>query len=111
MKKIIIDKMIKKLDKKFTLKPIATLDNYGINLALIEGEYPFHYHNGKEFFLIIKGEVYIDVKDGESIVLREGEGLLIEEGLIHRSRSSKKSVALVFEARDLSYRMEKELVK
>ena len=105
MKKIVINEMIKRIDKKFTLKPVATLDNYGINLVLIEGEYPFHHHNGKEFFLVIKGEIYIDVKDGESIVIREGEGLLIEEGLVHRSRSSKKSIALVFEARDLSYKM------
>ncbi len=108
MKKIVINDLIKRLDKKFTLKPIATLNNYGINLVQIEGEYPFHHHNGKEFFLILKGEIVIDFKGQEPIVLHEGEGLLIEEGIIHRSRSAKKSIALVFEARDLTYKMEEE---
>jgi len=106
MKKIVIKNLAKSLNKKFILKPIATLDNYGVNLVLIEGEYPFHSHNGNEFFLIIEGEVYIDVKDEKSIRLREGEALLIKEGIVHRSRSSKRSIALVFEAKDLSYRME-----
>jgi len=106
MKKIVIKNLAKRLNKKFILKPIATLDNYGVNLVLIEGEYPFHSHNGNEFFLIMEGEVYIDIKDEKSIHLREGEALLIEEGIVHRSRSSQRSVALVFEAKDLSYRME-----
>jgi quercetin dioxygenase-like cupin family protein len=105
MKKIIISKLAKRLNKKFTLKPIATLDNYGVNLVLIEGEYPFHSHNGNEFFLIMEGEVYIDIKNEGFIHLREGEALLIEEGVIHRSRADKRSIALIFEAKDLSYKM------
>ncbi|MCP2519473.1 cupin domain-containing protein [Candidatus Aminicenantes bacterium AC-335-K20] len=106
MKKIVIKNLAKKLNKKFTLKPIATLNNYGVNLVLIEGEYPFHSHNGNEFFLIVEGEIYIDFKDEKPVRLREGEALLVKEGVIHRSRSEKKSIALVFEAKDLSYKME-----
>ncbi|MFQ6083551.1 MAG: cupin domain-containing protein [Candidatus Aminicenantia bacterium] len=108
MKKIVIDEIAQRISKNFTLTQIATVDNYGINLALIDGQYPFHRHNGDEFFLILKGEIFIDIKDNPPVILKEGEGFLIKEGTIHRSRSNKKSLALVFEARDLSYLIEEE---
>ena len=54
----------------------------------------------------MEGEICIDFKEEEPVRLREGEALLVKEGVVHRSRSEKKSIALVFEAKDLSYKME-----
>lgn len=108
MKKIILDEVATKIGKKFSPLRVAKIENCSISLALIDGAYPFHRHNGDEFFIIYKGEVTIDFRDGHSISLKEGEGLLVDEGKVHRSRSEKKSYAIVFEAVDLSYRMEEE---
>jgi len=108
MKKIVFDEWMKKIPKKFSPLRVAKVENCSISLALIEGEYPFHRHNGDEFFIVFKGEITIDFLDKDSICLKEGEGLHVKEGTIHRSKSKNKSYALVFEAMDLSYIMEEK---
>jgi len=106
MKKVILDELTGKIDKKFAPLRVAKVENCGLSLALIDGAYPFHRHNGDEFFIVFRGEITIDFREGDSITLKEGEGLFVKEGTVHRSRSKKKSYALVFEAVDLSYNME-----
>ena len=108
MKKVVIDQLIKKIPKKFAPLRVAKVENCSVSLALIDGTYPFHRHNGDEFFFVYEGEVTLDFLGEESIILREGEALLVEEGKVHRSSSKEKSYALVFEAVDLSYLMEEK---
>jgi len=108
MKKVILDELTKKIIKKFSPFRVAKVENCSVSLALIDGAYPFHRHNGDEFFIVFKGEVLIDFRDGDSICLKEGEGLLVKEGTVHRSRSNRKSYALVFEAIDLAYVLEEK---
>jgi len=108
MKKVVLDDIAKKIAKKFIPLRVAKVENCSVSLALIDGAYPFHRHNGDEFFIIYKGEITVDFQEGESITLKEGEGLLVKEGTAHRSRSEKVSYALVFEAVDLSYAMEEK---
>lgn len=108
MKKVVLDELAKKIVKKFTPLRVAKVENCDVSLALIDGDYPFHRHNGDEFFIVYKGEVTIDFHEEDSITLKEGEGLLVQEGAIHRSRSEKRSYALVFEAVDLSYSIEEK---
>ena len=108
MKKVVLDDLAKKVVKKFSPLRVAKVENCSLSLALIDGSYPFHRHNGDEFFIVFEGEITIDFQEGDSILLKEGEGLLVQEGTVHRSRSQKKSYALVFEAVDLSYNMEEE---
>jgi mannose-6-phosphate isomerase-like protein (cupin superfamily) len=106
MKKVVLDELAKKVVKKFSPLRVAKVENCSLSLALIDGAYPFHRHNGDEFFIVFKGEITIDFQEGDSIQMKEGEGLLVHEGTVHRSRSQKKSYALVFEAVDLSYNIE-----
>lgn len=106
MKKVVLEELCGKIPKKFSPIRVAKVENCSVSLALIDGNYPFHRHNGDEFFYVFKGEVTIDLKEGDSIDLKEGEALLVKEGTVHRSRSKKKSFILVFEAVDLVYSME-----
>ena len=106
MKKLVLDKLIEKIPKKFSPLRVAKVENCSVSLALLDGAYPFHRHNGDEFFFVYKGEIILDFKDEESITLGEGEGLLVKEGIVHRSSSKGQSYALVFEAVDLSYMLE-----
>lgn len=108
MKKVVLDDLTEKVQKKFTPLRVAKVENCGVSLALIDGAYPFHSHNGDEFFIVYKGEVKIDFPEEDSITLKKGEGLLVKEGTVHRSSSKEKSYALVFEAVDLSYIMEEK---
>ena len=108
MKKVVFGDLAEKIPKKFAPIRVAKIENCGVSLALIDGDYPFHRHNGDEFFIVFKGEVAIDIHGGESINLKEGEGLLVDEGTVHRSRSKEKSFILVFEAVDLVYKMEEK---
>ena len=108
MKKVVFEDLAEKIPKKFAPIRVANIENCGVSLSLIDGDYPFHRHNGDEFFIVFKGEVTIDIHGGESISLKEGEGLLVEEGTVHRSRSKEKSFVLVFEAVDLVYTMEEK---
>lgn len=108
MKKVVLGELAEKTQKKFSPIRVAKVENCSVSLALIDGHYPFHHHNGDEFFVVFKGEVTIDIHGGDSFILKEGEGLLVKEGTVHRSMSEKKSFVLVFEAVDLVYSMKEE---
>jgi len=108
MRKVVLDELAGKIAKKFSPIRVAKIENCSVSLALIDGSYPYHRHNGDEFFIVHKGEVIIDFNDGNSVSLKAGEGFLVKEGTVHRSRSKKKAFALVFEAVDLSYIMEEK---
>lgn len=83
---------------------VGQVDNYHCLLVRYEATYPPHFHNKDEFFLVIEGEVDIEVEGGGVVTLREHEGLVVRAGLHHRSIArTPKALVLLLEAKDISY--------
>jgi len=69
-----------------------------LRLAVFTGEYPWHRHpESDELFLVLEGELIIDFRDHESVILHPNDLFTIPAGRIHRTRSSQRTVNLCFE--------------
>ncbi len=97
MTKISFKEAIKNLDDPWQPKEVAYVNDTALRVAKIHGEYHWHTHGKEdEFFLVLKGKIYIDTDD-QSVELKEGEGLLVKHGARHRSRSDKPAYVLLVE--------------
>jgi mannose-6-phosphate isomerase-like protein (cupin superfamily) len=84
---------------------IALVNDQVVRMALIEGQYHWHKHTHQdELFLVLQGEIAIEVRGETDVVLREGEMAVIPKGTEHRPTSEGPSYILVFEPRALQSR-------
>ncbi len=87
MTNIIITDLAQKLTKFSDLwspKIVAELNESYIKLAKLKGEYVWHKHdNEDEMFLIIKGELKIELRD-KVLCLKRGNMVVIPRGIEHR---------------------------
>ena len=96
----------KKIKKPFTPRHIEDVGDHNIYLVVLEGEYKRHKHPYDEFFYVVDGEIEIEL--GNNVEkLKAGEGLLVKNGVLHKSRSVKKSLVMMFERTGFSANYEK----
>jgi mannose-6-phosphate isomerase-like protein (cupin superfamily) len=92
------------LDEKFGLfserwrpKVIATLNGQEVKIIKVEGEFPWHHHEGEdEFFLVWKGRFRIEFRD-RIVDLEPGECLVVPRGVEHRTSADAEAHILCFE--------------
>lgn len=77
---------------------LADVNRHCVRMAVMEGEFRWHKHpKSDECFLVLEGELEIDLADGRTLRLKPGELCTIPAGVIHRSRSHRRAVNLCFE--------------
>jgi mannose-6-phosphate isomerase-like protein (cupin superfamily) len=70
-----------------------------VRLGILEGEYHWHKHDHEdEFFVVLEGQLLIDVEGEGTIVLDRHLGYTVPKGVVHRTRAPKKTVVLMVEA-------------
>jgi mannose-6-phosphate isomerase-like protein (cupin superfamily) len=80
---------------------VCGVNNHCVRMAVMQGEFRWHRHpHSDECFLVLEGELEIDLVGGESFRLTPGEAITIPAGVIHRTRSSSRAVNLCFEDRN-----------
>jgi mannose-6-phosphate isomerase-like protein (cupin superfamily) len=69
-----------------------------VRVGVIEGEYHWHKHDDEdECFIVLDGELIIDIEGRGSITLERHRGYTIPKGIVHRTRAPKKTVILMVE--------------
>jgi mannose-6-phosphate isomerase-like protein (cupin superfamily) len=77
------------------------VNNHCVRIAVMQGEFRWHQHPcSDECFLVLEGELEIDLTDGQTFRLKPGEAFTIPAGVIHRTRSRARAVNLCFEDRN-----------
>ena len=77
---------------------LLNVNQHCVRLAVMEGEYAWHRHpNSDECFLVVEGELEIDLDDDKLVVLKPGQMLTIPAGVRHRTRARKRTVNVCFE--------------
>ena len=80
---------------------VAQLNDYHVKLAKVEGRFPWHKHDETdELFLVIKGVLFIDLRDGETeetIELGEGELYVVPKGTAHAPHAETECHILLLE--------------
>mmetsp|Transcript_19111 Transcript_19111/g.31993 ORF Transcript_19111/g.31993 Transcript_19111/m.31993 type:complete len:123 (+) Transcript_19111:86-454(+) len=86
-------------EDKWSPKVIAEMNDYQIKLAKLEGDFVWHKHdNTDEVFLIIKGTLIIELRDG-SVTLNEGEMFVVPKGVEHKPIAAEECHVMLMEPR------------
>ena len=96
MKKVNLLELIEKAKEPWQMVDVVTVNKSALRIAKIEGAYQWHTHQKEEeFFLVLKGKIFIDTNKYGTIELNEMESYLVEKGLRHRSRSEESAWVLL----------------
>lgn len=95
------------IDQKFTLfndywnpRIAADLNDSYIKFVKFKGEFVWHDHeNEDEFFLIIKGNLLIKLRD-KDIHLKEGEFVVIPKGIEHKPVANEEVHVMLIEPKE-----------
>ena len=72
-------------DEKWTPKIIGELNNQYVKLCKLEGEFVWHSHEKEdELFMVFKGKLLMDFRDGRTVEVNEGEILIVPKGVEHK---------------------------
>jgi mannose-6-phosphate isomerase-like protein (cupin superfamily) len=78
---------------------LTTVNDAVVRLGIFEGDFPWHKHDDQdEFFLVLDGEIYLDVEGAEPVLLKRNQGFTVPKSTVHRPRSPQKSVVLMVES-------------
>ncbi|TSB05743.1 cupin domain-containing protein [Streptomyces benahoarensis] len=76
----------------------AVVNDYDVKIAKVEGAYVWHAHpDTDEFFLVLAGELTLELADRNSVVLGPQQMFTVERGLRHRPVAAPGTRILMFE--------------
>lgn len=86
-------------DKLWTPHIIGELNGQYVKLCKLKDEFVWHSHeNEDELFMVFKGTLIMDFRDGHTAYVSEGEILIVPKGVEHRPRTNGEVVFnLLFE--------------
>ncbi|HSC03532.1 MAG TPA: cupin domain-containing protein [Solirubrobacteraceae bacterium] len=78
---------------------LTTVNDAVVRLGVIEGDFHWHHHTETdEFFLVLEGQLLIDLRDRETVVLDPHQGYTVPKGVEHRTRAPVRTAILMVEA-------------
>ncbi len=77
---------------------LTTVNDSVVRLGIIEGDFHWHKHDAEdEFFLVLEGQLLIDLEDRETVTLNRHQGYTVPRGVVHRTRAPVKTAILMVE--------------
>ncbi|MEM7641757.1 MAG: cupin domain-containing protein [Pseudomonadota bacterium] len=77
---------------------VAGYNGNDVMVVKVKGEFPFHLHeDSDDFFLILKGEVLMDIEGAPTETLRAGDLFVVPKGVTHRPRAPQEAEILLIE--------------
>ncbi len=63
-----------KVDKTYDNFILENVNDHCLRIAVMQGEYRWHYHkNTDELFVVLEGELKIEIKDNDAVFIKPGE--------------------------------------
>ena len=86
-------------NEEWTPKIIGELNEQYVKVCKLKDDFVWHSHkNEDELFMVFKGTLLIDFRDGETVEVNEGEILIIPKGVEHKPHTNGEIVFnLLFE--------------
>jgi mannose-6-phosphate isomerase-like protein (cupin superfamily) len=79
-------------------RTLCAINDCVVRLGVVQGEFHWHKHDREdEFFLVIEGELSIDLDDGSTVSLKPSQGYAVPRGKVHRTRAPQRTVMLMIE--------------
>jgi|SRR5215216_2610805 len=77
---------------------LTTVDESVVRLGVIEGDFHWHKHDDTdEFFLVLDGQLLIDIADADTVTLERHQGFTVPKGVEHRTRAPRRTAILMVE--------------
>jgi mannose-6-phosphate isomerase-like protein (cupin superfamily) len=77
---------------------LVSVNDAVIRLGIIEGDFHWHKHDDEdEFFLVIDGELLVDIEGSETITLGPHQACSVPKGVVHRTRARGRTTILMVE--------------
>lgn len=97
MEKVIVRQKFEKFSDYWNPRIVGELNGQHVKLAKLKGEFVWHQHeNEDEMFLVISGELKMELKD-RTILLLPGEFIIIPRGTEHRPVADAEVQVMLFE--------------
>jgi mannose-6-phosphate isomerase-like protein (cupin superfamily) len=78
---------------------LTTVNDAVVRLGVIEGDFHWHKHEDEdEFFLVLEGELVIEVDGSETVRLRPHQGYTVPRGVMHKTSAPERTVIVMVEA-------------
>ena len=88
-----------KIDKVYDNFILEAVNDHCLRIAVMQEAYRWHYHNNTdELFIVLEGELKIEIKDNDTVFLRPGEFIKIPSKTVHKTSAATRTVNLCFEA-------------
>lgn len=72
-------------EKQWTPHIIGELNGQYVKLCKLKDDFVWHSHeNEDELFMVFRGTLLMDFRDGRTVEVREGEILIVPKGVEHR---------------------------
>ncbi len=98
MQKVNFQEKLGLIHDHWTPKIVAEVGDMHVKLAKIEGEFVWHAHEEEdELFMVLSGELVIELRGREPIVLVPGEVLVVPRGVEHRPVAHEEVHIMLFE--------------
>ena len=92
MKKIESINIMKKFslfENKWTPKIIGELNNQHVKVCKLKDDFVWHSHkNEDELFMVFKGTLLMEFRDGRIVKVKQGEILIVPKGVEHRPHTN-----------------------
>jgi mannose-6-phosphate isomerase-like protein (cupin superfamily) len=87
-----------KVADEYRNQVLSKVNTSCLRLGVLGGQYPWHRHpRSDELFLVVEGQLEIEVDGGPLLRLGPWQSAVIPAGVIHRTRGVGRTVNLCFE--------------
>ncbi|UCE25145.1 MAG: cupin domain-containing protein [Candidatus Zixiibacteriota bacterium] len=98
LKHIDIPQLIEDCDEQWFNQTLCPINDCVARLGIIQGEFHWHKHDHEdEFFIVLQGQLHLDIEGGESVTLNQHCGYTVPRGVMHRPRAPERTVILMVE--------------
>ena len=77
---------------------LTTVNDAAVRLGVLDGEFHWHKHEAEdEFFLVLEGELEIEIEGRDPVLLQPHQGITIPKGVQHKPNAHGRTVVLMVE--------------
>ena len=77
---------------------LTTVNDSVVRLGVLEGDFHWHKHDHEdEFFLVLAGELVIEVEDSETVRLAPHQGYTVPRGVMHKTSAPVRTTLIMVE--------------
>ena len=97
MKVTLADKLAR-ITTRWDPHVVADYDGHDVMVVKFAGAFPMHAHPAADdFFLVLKGEMVMELEDGDDVPLSAGDLYVVPRGVRHRPRADAECEVLLIE--------------